>query len=150
MKIHNPFRAIKIGKHQDVYMFRWMLLPKNEYFNVYLHKFLRDDNIHYGLHDHPWNFLTIVLRYGYHELLQDRPPRVLLPFNVVYRKAEYIHAVRLRRGIDGKIKEAWTLNFTFKRRRQWGFWKDEEFTPATFYYNDKEESINVSNIPGRT
>lgn len=39
----------------STYLRRWFLLPKNRFFNVYLHQFLRSDDDR-ALHDHPWLF----------------------------------------------------------------------------------------------
>ena len=33
-----------IGGADDPYMLRWYLIPRNRRFNIYLHKFLRDDD----------------------------------------------------------------------------------------------------------
>ena len=31
-----------IGGHDDPYMLRWWIIPRNRFFNIYLHKFLHD------------------------------------------------------------------------------------------------------------
>jgi hypothetical protein len=35
------------------YMLRWWIIPRNKFFNIYLHRFLRSDDDR-ALHDHPW------------------------------------------------------------------------------------------------
>lgn len=146
MKLHNPFKPITIGRaHENVnYMLRWMLLPKNNWFNIYLHKFVGDDDITLGLHDHPWNWYTLVLSGGYKELQYSKITdgdlyirKHYRPGDWTFRSATFIHAVQLHRR-KGKPLVAWTLNFTFKRKRQWGFWKDGVFTSATHYYPHEE------------
>lgn len=44
-----------IGGAENPYLRRWRLLPRNRFFNVYVHQFLRSDDDR-ALHDHPWMF----------------------------------------------------------------------------------------------
>src|SRR4051795_4015193 len=55
-----------IGGKVNPYLVRWWVIPRNRFFNVYLHKFLRDDDDR-ALHDHPWISLSFILRGGYIE-----------------------------------------------------------------------------------
>src|SRR4051812_37025247 len=55
-----------IGGQDAPYMLRWYLLPRNPWLNLYLHKFLRDDDDR-ALHDHPWWFVSLMLRGAYYE-----------------------------------------------------------------------------------
>ena len=59
-----------IGGVDDPYLLRWFLIPRNHILNVYLHKFLRSDDDR-ALHDHPWWFVSIMLRGRYLEWLPD-------------------------------------------------------------------------------
>lgn len=67
-----------IGRVNDVYMRRWYVIPRNRWFNIYLHNMLRDDD-EGALHDHPWWNVSIVLKGGYLEWMPRRklPPSVL-------------------------------------------------------------------------
>lgn len=56
-----------IGGHANPYLLRWWLIPRNRVFNIYLHKFLRDDDDR-ALHDHPWFWCSIMLRGEYVEV----------------------------------------------------------------------------------
>jgi len=52
----------------EPYLERYYLFLKDRErfpFNVFLHKFLKSDPD--DVHDHPWPFLTIILRGGYYE-----------------------------------------------------------------------------------
>ena len=49
-----------IGGWDDPYLLRWWLIPRNRWFNVYLHLFLRSDDDR-ALHDHPWFNLSFLL-----------------------------------------------------------------------------------------
>jgi hypothetical protein len=42
-----------IGGADEPYMLRWWVIPRNRFFNIYLHHFLRSDEDR-ALHDHPW------------------------------------------------------------------------------------------------
>lgn len=42
-----------VGGKENPYMKRWWLIPRNKWFNIYLHQFMRDDDDR-ALHDHPW------------------------------------------------------------------------------------------------
>lgn len=44
-----------IGGHESPYLRRHWLLPRNPFFNVYVHEFLRSDDDR-ALHCHPWLF----------------------------------------------------------------------------------------------
>lgn len=50
-----------IGRTGDPYMERWWLIPRNRFFNIYLHRFWRSDDDR-ALHDHPWVNLSILLK----------------------------------------------------------------------------------------
>lgn len=56
-----------IGGTNDPYLLRWYLIPRNPIVNVYLHKFLRSDDDR-ALHDHPWWFVSLILRGQYDEV----------------------------------------------------------------------------------
>ncbi len=51
----------------EVYLNRWHLIPKNRWFNIYLHHFLRSDDDR-ALHDHPWWNASILLTGEYTEI----------------------------------------------------------------------------------
>lgn len=48
-----PDRIIYGQSDGSPYLLRWHLIPRNPYFNIYLHCFIGDD-IGPELHDHPW------------------------------------------------------------------------------------------------
>lgn len=135
---------ILIGGPDNPYMRRWWVLPRNRWFNVYLHHFLRSDDDE-ALHDHPWWNLSWILRGRYLEIVpknQQEPTaehtvRFRMAGDFAFRKAEFAHRVALLRiwapGMPRPIERAcWTLFITGPRIREWGFhcprgwkhWKD--------------------------
>ncbi|MBU8819577.1 hypothetical protein KL864_27195 [Mycolicibacterium goodii] len=129
-----------IGGSDDPYMLRWYVIPRNPVLNVYLHKFLRSDDDR-ALHDHPWWFVSLILKGGYTEVTgAGRTPRSGLvggryrgwDRTLVFRPATFRHRVELwpvvehskpflgRR--DRRELPCWTLIVTGPRRRLWGFW----------------------------
>ncbi len=121
------------GDGESPYLVRWTLLdtPRGK---LYLHRFIRSDNTE--LHDHPWDFWTIILRNGYIEELptrwERRRRRRRRPGQVLYRPATHAHRVEL---IDGK--EAWTLVWASRPRRDWGFFTWDGWQDWKSYFDEK-------------
>ena len=114
-----------VGPKENPYLLRWYIVPRNDWFNIYVHKFLRDDDDR-AMHDHPWWSLSVLLHGSYVE--QTTTGRITYGFGaVIIRQAEYTHRIELPKG-----KPCWTLFITGKRVREWGFycprgwvhWKD--------------------------
>lgn len=106
-----------IGGRANPYLKRWYLIPRNRWLNVYLHKFLRDDDDR-ALHDHPWHSVSLVLWGGYREIYKRGGSvleRDVTPGMVLYRPATFAHRVMLKGGV------CWTLFLTGNRIREWGF-----------------------------
>lgn len=87
-------------------------------FGFYLHHLVRSDHDR-ALHDHPWPFVSIVLRGGYteiHDQTLDGASTTLWhrPGSVLVRPAEWRHRFAL-------TKPAWTLVIVGRRSRRWGF-----------------------------
>ena len=101
-----------IGEEDDPYMLRWHVIPRNRWMNIYLHEFHRSDDDR-ALHDHPWDFVSLVLYGSYIEmgLRKTRPRRT---WSVGLRIAEHLHRVV----VAGVCR---TLVITGPTRREWGF-----------------------------
>lgn len=110
---------IYIGGKQNTYLRRWYVIPRNRWFNIYLHQFLRSDDDR-ALHDHPWINLSILLDGEYTEVLPTiggtTTSRVLTAGNLALRGPSAAHRVLLHAG------NCWTLFITGPRVREWGFW----------------------------
>lgn len=82
------------------------------FFTVYLHR-LNAPNPHPECHDHPWNFLAVVLLGGYNEYHNG----VWIwrgPGSILFRPATFRHNV-VTRGVS------WSVILTGKKFRGWGF-----------------------------
>lgn len=103
-----------IGNTESPYLLRWYLIPRNRWFNIYLHKFLRSDDDR-AMHDHPWWSLSFILkgRYINHTPNRSHPRR---RFGLMFMRPTDSHRVEL---IDGK--PVWTLFITGRKVREWGF-----------------------------
>lgn len=95
------------------YLHRWYVIPRNRFFNIYLHKFMSDDDDR-ALHDHPWWSLSILLK-GEIKEHQFNRVRLIPRFLPVVRSAKFSHRLEL---VQGPV---WTLFITGPRIRQWGF-----------------------------
>ena len=84
-------------------------------------------NFHQGdrpdLHDHPWASGGVILAEGYRE---HTPKGVAekRAGSCGFRGSKAFHWVELRPGTEGKV---WSLFFTFKRVREWGFLVDGQW-----------------------
>src|SRR3954466_1246173 len=87
-----------IGGEDDPYIRRWWVIPRNRFFNIYLHQFLRSDDDR-ALHDHPWVNCSILLRGEYIEHLKDCS-LVRSAGDVVFRRSGAIaHRIELFQGV---------------------------------------------------
>ena len=108
-----------IGGAERPYLERWFVIPRNRWFNIYLHHFLRSDDDR-ALHDHPWVSLSLILRgeYAEHTIAAGgiHRRRVLRAGQWLFRPTgRYAHRIELHAG------PCWTLFITGPRYREWGF-----------------------------
>jgi len=104
-----------VGPPDDLYLRRWWIIPRNKWFNVYLHHFLRSDDDR-ALHDHRYTNVSLLLTGKYREHLACGVTKIRRPGVPVVRRAETAHRVEL---IDGR--PVWTLFITGRHVRNWGF-----------------------------
>lgn len=112
-----------IGEPDQPYMLRWWMIPRNRWFNVYLHHVLRDDEDR-ALHDHPWASVSLTLRGVLAEVYVDRRGvsrvREMRRGSVVWRSARFTHRLFLPVNHECHA-DAWTLFITGPVVREWGF-----------------------------
>lgn len=141
------------SKERIVYLTRWFLIPHNNYFNIYLHRFTSSDEDS-ALHDHPWSSLSIILNRCY---LEHVPKDLELfkkgisreeiiikryPFWPIYRNAEYIHRIELINE-DKIIKPVWTLFITGHWVRNWGFWCPKGWRDSTEFLDETGQNVGL-------
>ena len=111
------------------FMKRWHLIPRNPFFNVYLHNIFGADI--QTPHDHPWFNLTIVLKGAYCERANGRT-EIREAGDFKFRSPWFAHRIWVKR------EPCWTLFITGPRIRKWGFltrdgWiKSSEFKTGKF------------------
>jgi hypothetical protein len=121
--------AEKLGLPQCPYVIRWMI--EFPFGSLRVHHWLKPDDDR-AFHDHPWWFITLVVRGGY----TDRQPvgdgvianDVLRAGSVRYRPALHRHTV-----VPGP-RGAWTVMVTGPKSRPWGFWRDGKFFKANKWF----------------
>lgn len=102
-----------------------------------VHHILRSDRGR-APHDHPWPYLTIILRGGYWEHVYDeegfwRDVHWRGPGSVLFRPAKSLHKLEVQPG-----QTAWTLFITGRKQQTWGF--KPPGAPKVPYYDYKEEA----------
>lgn len=141
MKYIQLFRKKVIERDKDVpYLIRWNLFglgKDSSFFSIKVHKILVSDFD--CLHNHPWAFMTILLKGSYVETtLIGKKPFALAATNgwkdlkfceknlewtinkkfnagsILYRPANWYHKLEV-------VDPVWTLVFTFKKVQPWGF-----------------------------
>lgn len=147
-----------IGSGDEVYMLRWYLIPRNRFFNIYLHKFLRSDEDR-ALHDHPWWFISLLIKGQYEEITKEQKLIGMCPFckeseclcgykslyeivhsssvirkspSICFRKAEHRHRVQLI------TETATTIFLTGPKVREWGFWCPQGFVNWKIFTDPKD------------
>lgn len=111
------------------YLNRWHLIPRNRWFNIYLHQFVGLDPGGHA-HDHPWWNMTIKLRGDYFEERRIGERRAYRCGRVVVRHPENSHLL-----FKLKTTPCWTLFITGPVVRDWGFWVDGKWVKHTDYIN---------------
>lgn len=130
------------GHLHKPFLRRWFVIPKNRWCNIYLHKFMRDDEDR-ALHDHPWWNVSILLIGQYIEVTagflgEDR--KLYTAGDMKFRSPTYAHRIELvRTRLTGhkrtkaqrkRGQPSWSLFITGPVRRIWGFhcpggWRDQ-------------------------
>lgn len=148
----------------DIYLIRYFLV-RSRWMNIYIHQFLRSDRD--DLHDHPWHFMTYLVRGSYKEVrwnpvteqedvtYRQNYTNHILPNGELYT-AQYERLV-FRRATDQhmvvvdenyteaeKHRAPLTLFISGPKIRDWGFIKNETLQ------KDGITPINEKYLPIRT
>ena len=108
-----------VGSSDNPYLLRWFVIPRNPFFNIYLHNFRRSDDDR-ALHDHPWASASVMLWGSYLEhTIQyggiNKVERLSRGDIKVRWTGRFAHRIDLDRG------DCWTVFLTGPRYRAWGF-----------------------------
>jgi len=103
-----------VGDPADPYLRRWHLLPRNDWFNIYLHHFLHSDDDR-ALHDHPYRWNVSWLLQGHYWEWLPNGWAARAQGDIVFRWGASPHRIDLYRG------PCCTLFITGRRVREWGF-----------------------------
>jgi hypothetical protein len=106
------------------YVIRWRLELFG--YSVRVHHWLSNDDPR-AFHDHPWWFLTFVVKGGYKDVSPEGKD-CLRPGSIRYRPALHQHIVYPNTG------GCWTILITGRPLRKFGFWKDGKFTKANKWF----------------
>jgi hypothetical protein len=113
----------------EPYLIRYRIV-QTPWLGLYLHHILRSDDDR-ALHDHPWPFLSFILRGGYWE--HTPIGRAWYPpLSILWRCPEQLHRLELP-----ETKTAWTLVVRGRRRRAWGFHDNGQWRPAGEYLGEQ-------------
>ena len=106
----------------DNYLHRWYIIPRNRFFNIYVHHIMKSDDDR-ALHDHPWWSVSFKLWGRMYEILPTkfRTPRLFVP---IVRSPRMAHRLVILPG-----ESCWTLFITGPRLREWGFWCHQGWRP---------------------
>jgi len=106
-----------------VYLRRWRI--ETPWFSVRLHHWFASDDSR-SPHDHPWDFVTFVLRGSYVDEGEHR--QRVRAGHVYHRSSTHAHWVHLDRG------PVWTLVLTGPKVRRWGFWVKNRWVRSYRYF----------------
>lgn len=127
MKIGNLtlFEKRVIGPECDPLLIRYIIF-RVPAIGFYLHNMKRSDYDR-ALHDHPWAFVSVVLKGGYREchdqtLTGEQDWLYHVPRSVLVRPAQWRHRFVLNRNEENTaFIESWTLVIVGRRTKRWGF-----------------------------
>lgn len=114
-----------IGDPSEPYIRRWYVIPRNRWFNIYLHQILHSDDDR-ALHDHPWWNVSIILKGSYLEVTGAGKRLMRRRGNVVFRLAKTAHRLEVR-----DHSSCWSLFLTGSATRIWGFHCPKGWIPWT-------------------
>lgn len=127
VRIPHPVRIHlneKLGLPECPYVIRWRVeFPLG---SVRVHHWLSHDDPR-AVHDHPWWFLTFVVKGWYADIGPEGKYYLKAPA-IRFRPASHKHTVFP--GPDG----AWTILITGRPLRKWGFYKGGKFIKANKWF----------------
>lgn len=132
-RVRDTSTVVAIGPAGDPIWHRYFVIPRNRFFNIYLHRFRHSDE--QDLHDHRMANISLVLQGWYYEVrfvekpiagqpLPETRRYLVKPMRPQFRRATTPHRIVLDRELgSGKEVAVWSLFIGFPRVRSWGFWR---------------------------
>lgn len=124
--IFKLYKKKVIRRNDNVdYLIRYSLL-NCKFFSIKIHNILVSD--YDCAHNHPWAFITLLLRGGYVEYTPEGS-KVYGAGSLLYRPATYIHKLEIHQPV-------WSFVITFKKTQPWGFFTSKgwvewfKYTPS--------------------
>lgn len=125
-----------IGGKQNPYMERWWVIPRNRFFNIYLHRFWHSDDDR-ALHDHPWVNVSILLKGDYIEHTIPQGGVNVATRYVAgawkFRRAKAAHRIEITQ------PPVWSLFVTGPVIREWGFHCPAGWRPWQIFVRDGQK-----------
>jgi hypothetical protein len=121
------------------YLRRYFIV-ETDWFRIYLHKISLSD-ADPCMHDHPWRFISIILRGGYrehtpHGTFDRKPGRIL------YHGIPWLHRLELS-------KPAWTIVIGGAVKRVWGFMTPTGWEPFEEYIRKRQAEAQAASAETR-
>src|SRR4051794_8190093 len=126
----------RVGNDECPYLRRWVFNFGPGSLRVH-HWYAGDDPR--SLHDHPWWFLTVVVKGGYTDISSTKPGSARREFYsyddlrapaVRFRPALHAHTVSVHEG------GCWTVMLTGRHMRDWGFYTREGWLRMRAYFRE--------------
>lgn len=129
------FKLVKEIKDKkgNLHFRRWRIIS-TPWFKIYLHGiYMADEDVH--LHNHPWNFYSLVLKGWYSERLESKVGfNIRSPRQLVKRTKNQFHK------IDSLHSKAiYTLNLMYGKEESWGYKVNGTFIEHEVYRRMKRE-----------
>lgn len=151
MKLQWPFKKHIYNIDGTLYLTRYTLL-RLPFLRIRIHHIWTSDD--WCLHDHPWHFMSIILKGGYTEVTEGeekmwfrnrwgpfwlpkeiRIKKYYWPGSVLFRPATFKHRIELSQIDIGNGHSvpipAWSLLFMIPTKRDWGVWDGYTFYSHT-------------------
>ncbi len=106
----------------ETYLYRRIIF-RSPFGSLMFHKIYLTDND--CLHDHPWGFMSIILKGGYVEHTKTGS-KLYGVGSILLRKPEFAHRLEV-------WQPTWTLVFTTPKKRTWGFWTPKGWIRWIYY-----------------
>lgn len=122
------------------YMIRYYLFLKDRKwfpFNFTLHKICLSDEP--TLHDHPWPWMSIILKGGYWEWTDNKKPKWKGPGRISFSSSKRLHRLQLGKDVWNNNIPCWTLFFMGPKRRDWGFKVKDKWINNEEYLSDRKK-----------